>query len=159
MDQRPALDSMQEIDAMKTVAHALDPCTRQSRRLILAWAASLYGLRLQGVAPPVQRQSGEASGVSAASVNDLVAGFGSLAEFFDAGDPQTEGEKALIGGFWLQRREGMATFDSAAVNRELKNLGHAVTNITMAFDWLMDQKPALAVQTAKSGKSRQARKK
>ena len=70
-----------------------------------------------------------------------------------------ESEKALVGGYWIQKCEGVSTFESATVNRELKQLGHAVVNITSAFDYLKDQKPALAVQTAKSGKSKQARKK
>ena len=64
-----------------------------------------------------------------------------------------------MAGLWMQKRSGMETFDSAAVNRELKHLGHGVGNITAAFNDLMAQKPALAMQTAKSGKSKQARKK
>jgi hypothetical protein len=59
----------------------------------------------------------------------------------------------------MQKSSGLDTFDSAAVNRELKHLGHGVGNITSAFNDLISQKPALAMQTAKSGKSKQARKK
>jgi hypothetical protein len=44
------------------------------------------------------------------------------------------------------------------VNKELKLLGEGVPNITMAVDALRSQKPALAVQLQKSGKTRQARK-
>lgn len=49
-------------------------------------------------------------------------------------------------------------FTSQEVNSELKNLGHGVTNITSAFSSLMKRKPALAMQTAKSGATQQARK-
>jgi DNA-binding PadR family transcriptional regulator len=45
------------------------------------------------------------------------------------------------------------------LNKELKNLGHGVSNITSALDTLMSRKPALVIQTKKSGTSKQARKK
>lgn len=148
---------MQEIDAMKALASALDPLSEEGRSRVITWAASLYGVRTQAVkvaAPSSQREAE----VSHGSGND-VSSFGTLAELFDAADPRTESEKALLGGIWLQKHDGMSTFDSANVNRELKHLGHAIVNITSAFDDLKEQKPALAVQTAKSGKSKQARKK
>jgi hypothetical protein len=44
------------------------------------------------------------------------------------------------------------------VNKELKNLGEGILNITSALDALKAQKPALALQLKKAGKSRQARK-
>jgi hypothetical protein len=151
------LDSTQEVEAMRTVASALDPLPEEARTRVIAWAAALYSIRGPGTGI-VQgtRQQGEAAVPNAGGA---VTSFGTLAEFFDASDPQTESEKALVAGLWLQKQEGMSNLDSAAVNSELKQLGHAVTNVTMAFGRLIDQKPALAVQTAKAGKTRQARKK
>ncbi len=54
--------------------------------------------------------------------------------------------------------QGADSFDSQSANTALKNLGHAIANITMALGALIKQKPALVLQTKKSGKSRQARK-
>lgn len=146
---------MQELDAMRSVAAALEPLGEESRKRVIAWAASLYGVRVSIVSGQAPSATGvQASGPEASSLK-----FSTLAELFDMAAPRTEAEKALIGGYWLQKNEGMTTFDSAAVNRELKHLGHAVGNITVAFDNLKQQKPSLAIQTAKSGKSQQARKK
>ncbi|TAM76242.1 hypothetical protein EPN44_05865 [bacterium] len=82
-----------------------------------------------------------------------------LAVLFDAADPQTEAEKVLIAAHWLQKQSGAPNIEAAAVNRELKHLGHAVRNVTMAFNVLLGDRPALVVQMAKSGNTKQARKK
>ena len=44
------------------------------------------------------------------------------------------------------------------VNNELKDLGHEVSNITVAFTTLQNRKPHLARQVKKTGTSKQARK-
>lgn len=155
------LDSKQELDAMRQVAASLDPLQDDVRARIIAWAAAKYGVRVYttaGVASSSARV-GETAAVSGRAPDALLDEYGSLAELFDAADPSIESEKALVVAFWMQKRDGMDTFDSAAVNRELKHLGHGVGNITAAFNDLMTRKPALAMQTAKSGKSQQARKK
>jgi hypothetical protein len=154
------LDSTQELDAMRQVAASLDPLKEDARARIIAWAAAKYAVRVYA-APSVASaaRSAESALPTGGQPDTVLDDFGSLAEFFDAADPGVESEKALVAGLWMQKRSGMETFDSAAVNRELKHLGHGVGNITAAFNDLMAQKPALAMQTAKSGKSKQARKK
>ena len=77
---------------------------------------------------------------------------------FDAAQPQTGAQKALVAGYWLQACEGAGSFDSQRANTELKPLGHGVANITAALDTLKTQSPALALQLKKSGTSQQARK-
>jgi hypothetical protein len=44
------------------------------------------------------------------------------------------------------------------VNKHLKHLGHPVSNITRAIDTMIDQTPRLILQTSKSGRAKQARK-
>ena len=84
--------------------------------------------------------------------------YGSFAELYDAAQPKTQPDKALVCGYWLQVCQGAETFDAFSINKELKNLGEGVANITSALDALKTQKPALALQLKKAGKSRQARK-
>jgi len=43
-------------------------------------------------------------------------------------------------------------------NASLKDLGHGLSNVTVALDGLKDEKPALILQLKKSGTSKQARK-
>jgi len=84
--------------------------------------------------------------------------FGSLAELFDAARPSGTSDKALVAGYWIQVCQGADSFDGFSANKELKHLGEGLTNVTSAIDTLKAQKPALALQLKKSGKSRQARK-
>jgi hypothetical protein len=84
--------------------------------------------------------------------------FGSFAELFDAAQPKTGYDKALVAGYWLQVCQGADSFDGFSANKELKHLGEGLPNITSSVDTLKAQKPALALQLKKSGKSRQARK-
>jgi hypothetical protein len=152
------LDSTQELDAMRQVAASLDPLQEDARARIISWATAKYGLRVYPSNPSASSaRSGEAMPSSTGSTDTTLEGYDSLAEFFDAADPEIESEKALVVGLWMQKCNGMDTFDSGAVNRELKHLGHGVGNITVAFNDLISRK--LAIQTAKSGKSQQARKK
>jgi hypothetical protein len=82
-----------------------------------------------------------------------------IADLYDAANPKTDAKRALIAGYWLSVGEGKTEFTGQAANTHLKNLGHGVSNITVALSQLKGQKPSLVMQTAKSGKSKQARKK
>lgn len=154
------MDSTQELDAMRQVAEALDPLKEDARARIMSWASAKYGGRAPSLNPRIHgRPSSGADSSPSGSIDTTFEKYESLAELFDAADPEIESERALVVGLWMQKSSGLDTFDSAAVNRELKHLGHGVGNITSAFNDLISQKPALAMQTAKSGKSKQARKK
>jgi hypothetical protein len=85
--------------------------------------------------------------------------FSSFADLYDAADPTTQSDKALVAGYWLQICEGTDTFASQAANKLLVELGHKVANITLAFSQLKAAKPSLVLQVSKSGKSQQAHKK
>ena len=84
--------------------------------------------------------------------------YNSFAELFDAAQPKSNGDCALVAGYWLQVCQGAESFDGQSANSALKNLGHGLTNVTNAVDTLKNQKPALALQLKKSGTSQQARK-
>lgn len=61
--------------------------------------------------------------------------------------------------YWFQEIVGDSEFESAKLNRELKHMGHGLSNVTKALNSLIGKKPSLAIQTKKSGSSKQARKK
>jgi hypothetical protein len=87
-----------------------------------------------------------------------VGKYDDIGDFFDSANPQTESEKVLIVAYWVQVVEGAADFESFPVNQQLKNLGHPVSNITRALDTMIKQSPRLIIQTSKSGRAKQARK-
>jgi hypothetical protein len=84
--------------------------------------------------------------------------FGSFADLFNAAQPTSNANKALVAGYWLQVYQSQDDFDAQSANKELKNLGEGIGNITIAASSLKSQKPALVIQLKKSGKSQQARK-
>jgi hypothetical protein len=140
-----------ELDALRQVREVLDDLPPEAVARILRWAGDKYGFL--GAAEPVRSatqadQEQQSAGAAAAD----------LPEYFHAAQASTDAEKALVVGAWFQQVQGLTDFDSASVNRELKNLGHPSTNITRDFDNLMARKPRLVVQTRKSGSSKQARK-
>jgi hypothetical protein len=139
-----------ELKAMGIIAHALADLSEEQRHNVLLYINARYG----GQAIP--RARGAEPTTSPESNTDR---YESLGDFFDAANPQTEADRVLVVGYWLQVIEGAAGFESFPVNKHLKNLGHPVSNITRALDTLIDQTPRLVLQTSKTGSSKQARKK
>jgi hypothetical protein len=70
----------------------------------------------------------------------------------------TDAEKLLVVSYWFQVVQGTTELESLTLNKELKNLGHPVGNITRAFAGLAQAVPRLVIQTRKTGSTRQARK-
>jgi len=139
-----------EVGAMSSIVDALEGLEDEKRQRVLRWACDRYGVQLgravaKRVGPP-------------GSENEEV-GFGDIATLYDAASPKTDAERALVAGYWYQQLEGRADLDAQTVNKALKNLGHGISNITWALMELQKGKPALVLQTHKSGKSKQARKK
>lgn len=154
-----------EFGAMQAVYSALVKLDEAAQQRVLDYVSSRLGLAVTSSAAEPKKQS-----VGSESVDTEVEGsgeeqgqhkqseYGSFAELYDAAQPKTQADKALVGGYWLQVCQGGESFDSFSVNKELKNLGEGVGHITSALETLKGQKPALCLQLKKSGKSRQARK-
>jgi hypothetical protein len=150
------VDPLAELDAMKSIAEALGSLEEAAVRRVLRWANDKFGSRA-AAAPHVDVPAQEQSAATSTGENG-VPKFDDLADFYAATNPGSDAEKALAVGYWLQVVNGVGEFDSQSINKELKNLGYAVGNITNAFSNLAARKPALAIQTRKSGNSQQARK-
>ncbi len=82
-----------------------------------------------------------------------------LPSLFSAASPKVEAEKVLVAAYWFQVHEEYDELESQMLNTELKQLGHGIKNVTRALGNLLKQKPQLVLQTKKSGKAKQARKK
>jgi hypothetical protein len=150
-----------ELDAMQTLLAALAELNDDARARVLGWVASRYEINLaakptrkaMAIAPDDEQAAAEVQAPQA------LTGFQNFGELFAAAEPKTNGEKALVAGFWLQTRGDAAELTGQAINTELKHLGHGVPNITAALEELKAMKPALAMQLRKAGSSQQARKK
>jgi hypothetical protein len=144
---------------MNRVLAALEPLDDEARLRVLTWVSGRYDLapvaRPQAIVEEAAEEAADIPTAPSASASQ----FQNLGELFGAANPRTNGEKALVAGYWLQVKGGAEDLTSQAVNTELKHLGHGVANITAALEELKSARPALAIQLRKSGSSQQARKK
>lgn len=145
-------DPMAELSAMTEIAKALQPLDSEAVRRVLSWAADRFGVTLS--ATPAAKATFEDQNEANNGNREL----DTVADLFAAANPKNDPERALLTAYWFQALKGQPDFDSASINRELKHLGHKVTNITAALSSLMSKKPQLVIQTRKSGSSQQARK-
>jgi hypothetical protein len=157
--EKPDADA--EFSAIQAAYAALAPLDEPARRRVLDYISARLGIAT-GMAPVGRK----ADGLGEVNEDDVLetrvpAGapqYASFAELYDAAQPKTDSDKALVAGYWLQVCQGAESFDGFSANKDLKHLGHSVGNITVAVDRLKSQKPALALQLKKSGKTKQARK-
>lgn len=134
-----------EIEALSKVASALEGLDEEAIRRVLSWASARHNVivKASGGKPAIEPANDE---------------FATFADFYDAANPETENDKVLVAGYWLQELQQGEDWDSQSVNDLLKNLGHTISNITRTLDRVQSEKPRLAMQTLKTGKSKQARK-
>ena len=145
-----------ELGAMKRIAAALDEFEEgdsEALARIIQWVTARYGTPCPDQPPPTGIPS-----APQAQEPERDEGFEDLADLFDGAGPRTDADRALVVSYWLTESEGKADFTSQEVHSCLKNFGYRVANITSVFTGLMRRKPALAMQTAKSGTSQQSRK-
>jgi hypothetical protein len=139
-----------EIEALSLVAGALEHLDQEAVQRVLTWAAAKHNVSFAN--PAAKR------GAEDIDNDDNQNGYSSFADFYDAANPHTENDKVLVAAYWVQELQKTEEWDSQSLNDLLKNLGHPISNITRTLDRLQAEKPRLAMQTLKSGKSKQGRK-
>ena len=155
-------DAASEFEAIQVVHGALEPLNSEAKTRVLTYVANLLGIDARVMASRPASTTSEADDEgpnrNAGQPKEQTRTFGSFAELYAAAEPKTNGEKALVAGYWLQVCKGEESFTGASVNKELNNLGHKLANVTDSIDSAKNRKPMLMLQTRKSGSSRQARK-
>jgi hypothetical protein len=73
--------------------------------------------------------------------------------------PGTQAEWVLLGAYYFQVVMGNESVTGFQVNKELKQHGTVIANVTVSFDENINENPALVRQVGKSGKGKQAKKK
>jgi hypothetical protein len=151
-----------EFTAMQTLYAALEPLDDDARNRVVSYIVARLEIAQQNVAKPSSTGATIANGGDEEAIIEkeekTAPKYNSLAELYDATQPNSTADKALVAGYWLQVCQGAESFDGFSANRELKHLGQGLANITNAIESLKSQRPALALQLKKSGKSQQARK-
>lgn len=130
-----------ELAAMETVRKTVEELDEEARQRVLVWAVHRFRIKTKG-----------------AQIEGEDSEYKEFADLFDAANPKTTAQRALVGGYWFQLVNGRPTFTGQEVNKELKHVGQEVGNITDAFTALIGEKPSLALQVRKGGRTKQARK-
>lgn len=162
-----AVDPTVELGVMQGVADSLkklegdQPATRR----VLDWARSAFlasdQRNIEATPPPLALQmAGHAPTVTQGSAQppQAPATYDSLPELYSMASPNSDADRALVVAYYLQKVKGATDLDSFSINKELRHLGYAASNITSALNSLIARKPQYAIQTHKSGSSKQARK-
>ncbi len=148
------MSEFDELDAMKKIATALEPLDDAARARALQWASA----RFRNSKSVISFDQSPSHGPEMASGPSASNEYGSFAELFDAANPITERDKALVAAYWTQVCENVSAFPAQSLNTLLKDLGHGIGNITEALTALKNEKPALVLQLKKAGTTQQARK-
>lgn len=150
-------DRAAEVKAMGKLTEALAGLDPAAVARVLRWANDAYDVAISPLGAKRQAGGGGGGTGNGNGGNDGPQ-FADLAELHAATTPESDADRALVAGYWVQYGEGKADFASQEINAALKNLGHPIGNITSAFDNLKARKPAPVMQLKKSGTSKQARK-
>lgn len=142
----------EELKAMQETYKSLSPLGSDAQRRVIEWVSGRLDIQTEK-ATYLRAMD---SHVSDSDQDD--SKYKTFADLFNNALPTTNSNKVLVAGYWLQICQGHEEFPSQMANKELQNLGHAITNVTEGFNGLKSKKPALAIQVKKSGKSQQARK-
>jgi len=156
----------QEFAAMQIVFSALQHLDVDARQRVMDYVSSRLGLAATTSRKPdnsnchaMKKDKHDTEDVEASRrTGGAAPTCEHLAEVFDAVDPQTDRDRALVAAYWLQTSTGASSVDGFSINKELRHLGHGLGNVTRAIDGLKAAKPALMIQLKKLGKSQQARK-
>lgn len=159
-------DDLAELQAMTAVVKALSPLDDDERGRIIRWAAEKYVVSLPRAPMSTTGSTAVAEdsqiAADAAAAQDEIAEdepeFAEFGELFSAADPRSNDEKVLVAAYWRQIHVGEDKWQSSELQKDLRNLGHAIPNITDALTSNMRKRPQRVIQLQKSGSSRQARK-
>src|SRR5882757_8479506 len=98
----------QEFDATRAVYNALEPLDDDARERVVKHVAGM--LEINAAAEAVEAATGsddeDQEDIVVETPADAPTTFKTFAELFDAADPQTAADKALMAGYWLQVIEG-----------------------------------------------------
>jgi hypothetical protein len=147
-----------EFNAFTLVHNALEPLDDDARSRVIKSVITLLAIDApvqDGHEEDVADEDAEAATQKTANGAQNYASF---AELCAAANPTTNGDRALVAGYWLQVCQAKESFTAQAANKELAHYGQKIANITAAIDNLRRAKPQLILQLKKSGSSKQARK-
>ena len=157
-----------EIEAISTIVKALDGLDEEQKQRALDYANGRYGTfapqenRSTASVPEALPGTGtdsEGNGLDhPLTLEEIPKSYKHFGELFATANPTSNSEKALVAAYWVQIYCGNDTWKADLLNKELRNLGHSLSNVTKSLSGSMKTRPYSVIQVAKSGTSKQGRK-
>lgn len=165
MEEQPEQDLIAEAKALQEVVTSLKPLQADSVARVVRFVVDAYKITLAESAEArrsANREKTERKGIDEEKADPASrvapSEYKTFSDLYDAADPQTDQQKLLIAGYWLQTTTGGDGFMGTPANQLLRDLGHAVDRVPRTCNALASAKPVLVRQVQKQGSSRQARK-
>jgi hypothetical protein len=140
------------LDEINAAVSSYDPILKEKARDLLLKQAFGMGI------PQMQSSSQAGPAPDPRGTRVDAAGSVPFTALIEKWTPNTQADWALLGAYYFQRVMGEQNVTGLQVNRELKQHGYGVTNITDCFTTNMQTEPKRMHQAGKSGKSKQAKK-
>ncbi len=155
------MENDQELSALQTAFDALKCLDDDGRKRSIEWLLQKFGIAHSKVVSAHPQNTMEESDGATLDIQESISlkKFNSLAEVFERPDFKTDAERALVAAAFLQEKQDLPDITGFEINKELKDLGHGVSNITLAMASSINRMPRWIIQTKKEGKGAQARKK
>ncbi len=137
------------LDQINAALESYDPVLKEKARDVLLKQA--FGVEANSVKPPASSGKGQVAPVEANPI-----AFHQLVEKWT---PDTQAEWSLLASYYFQEVLGKESLTAFEINKELKQHGAVISNITVSLEENINQNPALMRQIGKAGKTKQAKKK
>ena len=109
------------------------------------------------ISAPAKKEKQEVNVLKEVVTPDLT-GY-SISGLFDRVHTKTDVARVLLVAAYLQEKGGSEELGSRQINKELKNIGRGIKNITQAINSLLKKEPQLLKMTRKTTTSQQGKKK
>jgi hypothetical protein len=142
-----------ELEAMSKANAAIKDLIEEERVRVIQWLAAKY---MTNYSPPRVSTGSLVSGVSDdaesadISESDDTQQFESFAELLAASSSDTAINRVLLAAYWVQVVEGVDSFKTFELNKNLKDTGNFDENINKKLISLRGTRPAKVVQLAKT---------
>lgn len=154
-----------ELEILAEIDKLLSKLDKEAQNRTMLWLSEKHSVNIisEGILEKLIYGIGALSHNGNSVINLLtpktLEGFKSVAHLLDCINAKNSASKVLIVAVFLQEKMQLESLTGRDINKELKQLGIGISNITQAIGSLVDRRPPLVKILSKGGTSQQSRKK
>ena len=156
---------LRELEAIQTIANIMSELSAGERRRVAAW---LSAYAEEDAPASATSDRADSSGYAWSGIGSDGAGAGADAEptspmdsfeaLYETVAPKTNGQKAVVAAYWLEKHDGLESWTTHNVNKQLQALGARVSSLSIVLSNEVKSKDPKVHMLEKQGGSMQARK-